>query len=108
MEFEKSENPLVRRRKNLIAIFSKRNRTATIISGTAILLVLCTVAIQYSAAKRKSDVFQAAIADIDSDLLFRRYPAAQEQLSEQDVLGALKPLLEDESVGKIGQNLTKE
>lgn len=98
MEFEKSENPLVRRRKNLIAIFSKRNRTATIISGTAILLVLCTVAIQYSAAKRKSDVFQAAIADIDSDLLFRRYPAAQEQIGEllplarnkRETLGLLK------------------
>ena len=33
------------------------------------------------------------------------YPAAPDQLSEQDVLGALKPLLEDENKQKIGQNL---
>ncbi len=33
------------------------------------------------------------------------YPGAPEQLSEALVLGALKPLLENESVGKIGQNL---
>ncbi len=33
------------------------------------------------------------------------YLDAPEQLSEQDVLGALKPLLEDESKHKIGQNL---
>ena len=33
------------------------------------------------------------------------YLDAPEQLSEQDVLGALKPLLEDESRKKIGQNL---
>ncbi|MBL4712083.1 MAG: DNA polymerase I [Gammaproteobacteria bacterium] len=33
------------------------------------------------------------------------YPGAPEQLSEQDVLGALKPLLEDASKNKIGQNL---
>ncbi|VAW53716.1 DNA polymerase I [hydrothermal vent metagenome] len=33
------------------------------------------------------------------------YPAAPDQLSEQDVLGALKPLLEDENKHKIGQNL---
>jgi len=33
------------------------------------------------------------------------YPAAPDQLSEQDVLGALKPLLEDENKYKIGQNL---
>jgi len=33
------------------------------------------------------------------------YLDAPEQLSEQGVLGALKPLLEDESKAKIGQNL---
>ncbi len=33
------------------------------------------------------------------------YLDAPKQLSEQDVLGALKPLLEDESKKKIGQNL---
>ncbi len=33
------------------------------------------------------------------------YLDAPEQLSEQDVLGALKPLLEDENSKKIGQNL---
>ncbi len=33
------------------------------------------------------------------------YMDAPAQLSEQDVLGALKPLLEDEKVQKIGQNL---
>lgn len=33
------------------------------------------------------------------------YPGAPDQLSEQDVLGALKPLLEDENKQKIGQNL---
>ena len=33
------------------------------------------------------------------------YPGAPDQLSEQDVLGALKPLLEDENKAKIGQNL---
>ena len=33
------------------------------------------------------------------------YLDAPEQLSEQDVLGALKPLLEDPKVKKIGQNL---
>ena len=33
------------------------------------------------------------------------YPAAPDQLSELDVLGALKPLLEDENKRKIGQNL---
>jgi len=98
MGFEKSENPFVRRRKSQIAIFLKLNRTATIVSGIAILLVLCIVAIQYSAAKRKSDLFQSAIADIDSDLQFRRYPAAQEQIDEllplagnkREMLGLLK------------------
>ena len=34
-----------------------------------------------------------------------RYLDAPEQLSEEAVLGALKPLLEDESVKKVGQNL---
>jgi len=33
------------------------------------------------------------------------YPGAPDQLSETQVLAALKPLLEDESVAKIGQNL---
>jgi len=33
------------------------------------------------------------------------YVGAPDQLSEHDVLGALKPLLEDEGIGKIGQNL---
>ena len=33
------------------------------------------------------------------------YLDAPQQLSEQEVLGALKPLLEDKSKGKIGQNL---
>lgn len=33
------------------------------------------------------------------------YEGAPEQLSEADVLGALKPLLEDESLKKLGQNL---
>ena len=33
------------------------------------------------------------------------YPGAPDQLSEQDVLGVLKPLLEDNSAKKIGQNL---
>lgn len=33
------------------------------------------------------------------------YPGAPDQLSEQEVLGALKPLLEDKKVKKIGQNL---
>ena len=33
------------------------------------------------------------------------YEGAPEQLSEQQVLGALKPLLEDANKGKIGQNL---
>ncbi|MDH5484654.1 MAG: DNA polymerase I, partial [Gammaproteobacteria bacterium] len=33
------------------------------------------------------------------------YPGAPVQLSEQQVLGALQPLLESESLGKIGQNL---
>ena len=33
------------------------------------------------------------------------YPGAPDQLSEQQVLGSLKPLLEEDSVGKIGQNL---
>ncbi|WP_370980489.1 DNA polymerase I [Agaribacterium sp. ZY112] len=33
------------------------------------------------------------------------YMGAPEQLSEEQVLGALKPLLEDESVAKVGQNL---
>jgi len=33
------------------------------------------------------------------------YPAAPDQLSEQEVLGGLKPLLEDENKHKIGQNL---
>ena len=33
------------------------------------------------------------------------YPGAPVQLSEQQVLGALQPLLESESPGKIGQNL---
>jgi DNA polymerase-1 len=33
------------------------------------------------------------------------YPGAPEQLSEKDVLGALKPLLEDAKKAKIGQNL---
>ena len=64
MEFEKSVNPFVRRKNNLIAIFSKFGRKAIIVSGTAILLVLCIVAIQYNAAKRISNLFQAAIADM--------------------------------------------
>jgi DNA polymerase-1 len=33
------------------------------------------------------------------------YPGAPEQLSEKDVLGALKPLLENAKIAKIGQNL---
>ncbi|HHJ35894.1 MAG TPA: DNA polymerase I, partial [Gammaproteobacteria bacterium] len=33
------------------------------------------------------------------------YPGAPDQLSEQEVLGRLKPLLEDKNKGKIGQNL---
>ncbi|PCI04936.1 MAG: DNA polymerase I, partial [Gammaproteobacteria bacterium] len=33
------------------------------------------------------------------------YPGAPDQLSEQDVLGVLKPLLEDAEKNKIGQNL---
>ena len=33
------------------------------------------------------------------------YPGAPKQLSEDDVLGALKPLLEDPKMAKIGQNL---
>ena len=33
------------------------------------------------------------------------YPGAPKQLSENDVLGALKPLLEDPKMAKIGQNL---
>ena len=33
------------------------------------------------------------------------YEGAPEQLTEEQVLGALKPLLEDEDKGKIGQNL---
>ena len=33
------------------------------------------------------------------------YVGAPEQLSEDDVLGTLKPLLEDAGIGKIGQNL---
>jgi len=33
------------------------------------------------------------------------YPGAPDQLDEQTVLGLLKPLLEDETIGKIGQNL---
>ncbi len=33
------------------------------------------------------------------------YPGAPDQLTEQQVLGALKPLLEDKTANKIGQNL---
>jgi DNA polymerase-1 len=33
------------------------------------------------------------------------YPGAPDQLSEQEVLGVLRPLLEDSSLKKIGQNL---
>ncbi len=33
------------------------------------------------------------------------YPGAPDQLDETDVLGALKPLLEDDAVHKVGQNL---
>ncbi len=82
MEFGKIENPYVRRKKNPFAISSKLKRTAAIVSATVIFLVLCILAIQYSAAKRRSDLFRSAIAEIDSNLLFRRYPEAQEQIGE--------------------------
>ena len=46
------------------------------------------------------EIGQAAYVPFGHD-----YPGAPDQLSEQEVLGALKPLLEDESKQKIGQNL---
>jgi DNA polymerase-1 len=46
------------------------------------------------------EVGQAAYVPFGHD-----YPGAPEQLSERDVLGALKPLLENAHKAKIGQNL---
>ena len=46
------------------------------------------------------DIGQAAYVPFGHD-----YPGAPDQLGEQEVLGALKPLLEDEGRKKIGQNL---
>ena len=64
-----------------------------------------TTSLDYMKARVVGVSFSVEVGEAAYVPFAHDYLDVPEQLSEQDVLGALKPLLEDESKKKIGQNL---
>jgi len=64
-----------------------------------------TTSLDYMAARVVGVSFAVEVGEAAYVPFAHDYMDAPQQLSEADVLGALKPLLEDKNKGKIGQNL---
>jgi len=64
-----------------------------------------TTSLDYMQARVVGVSFAVAAGEAAYVPFAHDYPGAPEQLSEREVLGGLKPLLEDERKKKIGQNL---
>lgn len=64
-----------------------------------------TTSLNYMEAEIVGVSFALQVGEAAYVPLAHDYPGAPDQLGREDVLAALKPLLEDPNIGKIGQNL---
>ena len=64
-----------------------------------------TTSLEYMAAEEECDSFAVEAGAAAYVPLAHDYPGAPDQLNREAVLDALKPLLEDENVAKVGQHL---